>query len=162
MILKLIGWSVTVLLLLIYFSVGEIGTYLARVNWLRPLHASLAVLTQLSRPELLHILVLSLLRYLVFLLQSYFMFQFFGVELAWPIAFLTVALTFLMLALIPGMALAELGVRGKLSLLIVGAFSANSIGIVLAVTSVWFLNLIMPAIVGGLMMWRKSAFSGSS
>jgi hypothetical protein len=64
------------------------------------------------------------------------------------IAFLVVALTFLLLALIPGMALAELGVRGKLSLLVVGAFSENAVGIVLAVTSVWFLNLILPAVVG--------------
>jgi hypothetical protein len=104
---------------------------------------------------LLQVMGLSVLRYFVFLLQYYFLFRFFGVELTWTIAFLVVALTFLLLALIPGMALAELGVRGKLSLLIVGAFSTNSIGIVLAVTSVWFLNLILPAIVGGGLMLTK-------
>lgn len=152
LILKIIGWSATVLLLLIYFSVGEIGTFLARMRSLRFLHSGLNGLTQLSRSELWQVMGLSLLRYFVFLIQYYFLFRFFGVELAWMISFLSVALTFLLLALIPGMALAELGVRGKLSLLIVGAFSANSIGIVLAVTSVWFLNLILPAIVGGLLM----------
>jgi len=154
-ILKIIGWSVTALLVLIYFSVGEIGTFLTRLKWLRFMHSGLNGLTQLSRSELLQVMGLSVLRYFVFLLQYYFLFRFFGVELTWTIAFLVVALTFLLLALIPGMALAELGVRGKLSLLIVGAFSTNSIGIVLAVTSVWFLNLILPAIVGGGLMLTK-------
>ena len=152
LILKIIGWSATVLLLLIYFSVGEIGTFLGRVRWLRSIQSGLIGLSQLSRSELWQVMGLSLLRYFVFLIQYYFLFRFFGVELAWTISILSVALTFLLLALIPGMALAELGVRGKLSLLIVGAFSANSIGIVLAVTSVWFLNLIVPAIVGGFLM----------
>lgn len=147
-ILKIIGWSVTALLVLIYFSVGEIGTFLTRVKWLRFMHSGLNGLTQLSRSELLQVMGLSLLRYFIFLLQYYFLFRFFGVELTLTIAFLVVALTFLLLALIPGMALAELGVRGKLSLLVVGAFSENAVGIVLAVTSVWFLNLILPAVVG--------------
>lgn len=155
LILKMVGWGVTLLLLLIYFSVGEIGTYLARVNWLRSIRVGLDALTQLSRPALLRVMGLSLLRYFVFLFQYYFVFRFFGVELAGSIVFLSVALTFLLLALIPGMALAELGVRGKLALLIVGTFSANSIGIVLAVTSVWFINLIVPAIAGGLLMQKR-------
>jgi hypothetical protein len=155
LILKMVGWGVTLLLLLIYFSVGEIGTYLARVNWLRSIRVGLDALTQLSRPALLRVMGLSLLRYFVFLFQYYFVFRFFGVELAGSIVFLSVALTFLLLALIPGMALAELGVRGKLALLIVGTFSANSIGIVLAVTSVWFINLIVPAIAGGWLMQKR-------
>lgn len=148
LILQIIGWSATVVLLLIYFRVGEIGIFLSRISWLKSIRSGLTAVSSLAGKKLALVLALSALRYFVFLLQYYFLFRFFGVIIPWEIAFLTVALTFLLLALIPGMALAELGVRGKLSLLIVGAYSDNAVGIVLAVTSVWFLNLILPAVVG--------------
>ncbi|MFM7671370.1 MAG: lysylphosphatidylglycerol synthase domain-containing protein [Bacteroidota bacterium] len=152
LILKIIGWGITIFLILIYFSVGEIGMFMARVRWLRSMHTALLCLTHLSKRELLHILGLSFFRYMVFLFQYYCLFCFFDVALSLSISFLCVALLFLLLALLPGMALAELGVRGKLSLLILGAFSANSIGIVLAATGIWFMNLIIPAVVGGILM----------
>ena len=111
-------------------------------------------LTKFSMTELSTILGLSFLRYLVFLLQYFFLFQFFGVELGISLSFLLVAFLFLALALIPGVALAELGVRGQLSLWIVGAFSSNALGIVLTATTVWFINLILPALAGGAMMLK--------
>lgn len=151
-ILKIIGWSMTALLLLIYFSVGDIGLFLSRIQWLRSIHSWLQVLSQLSMRDLRRILGLSVLRYLVFLIQYYLIFQFFGVALPMEIAFLTTALTFLLLALIPGMALAELGVRGQLSIWIVGAFSSNALGIVMAASTVWVINLILPAVVGGILL----------
>ncbi len=105
-------------------------------------------LVHLSRRESFLVLILSLLRYSIFLLQYYALFQFFGVSLTLPISFITVAFVFLSMALVPAMALADLGIRGQLSLWIVGAFSTNALGIVMATTTIWFINLILPAVVG--------------
>jgi hypothetical protein len=161
LILKITGWAVTILLLLIYFSVGDIGMFLSRVRWLRSIHSGFMALTHFSRRELIYVLGLSFFRYAVFLLQYFCLFHFFDVDITLPVTFLCVAMLFMLLALVPGMALAELGVRGKLSLLILGTFSSNAIGIVLAVTSIWFLNLIVPAIAGGfLMQGRKQVEKG--
>jgi hypothetical protein len=92
---------------------------------------------------------------MVFLIQYFLLFQFFGVEISLSIAFIAIAFVFLSMALIPAMALADLGLRGQLSIWIVGAFSTNSLGIVLTTTTVWFINLILPAIVGGVLMVKE-------
>jgi hypothetical protein len=56
------------------------------------------------------------------------------------------------LALIPTIALAEIGVRGKVSLALFGLFSINSIGIVAASVGIWFMNLVIPALFGSLLI----------
>lgn len=146
------GWSVVIALLLIYFNLGEAGRFLSRVRWLTFLQESLQALVNLSRSVTGAVLGLSLLRFLVFLIQYHCLFQFFGVSLPIELSFLTVSFLFFALALIPSMALAELGVRGQFSLWIVGTFSANVLGIVLTATTIWFINLILPAILGGILM----------
>ncbi len=156
---RFIGWSTTMVLLLLYFNLGEVGNFLSRIKWIRSIQPLLEALTKFSFTELSVVLGLSFLRYLVFLLQYYFLFQFFGVELGLSHSFFTVAFLFLALALIPGVALAELGVRGQLSLWVVGAFSTNSLGIVLTATTIWFINLILPALVGGALMVRERWFN---
>ena len=150
-----LGWSVTVLLFVIYFNMGEAGIFLSRLRWLRSVQSWVQALVQLSKSELVEILLLSFLRYMVFLIQYFLLFQFFGVEISLSIAFIAIAFVFLSMALIPAMALADLGLRGQLSIWIVGAFSTNSLGIVLTTTTVWFINLILPAIVGGVLMVKR-------
>jgi len=150
-----LGWSVTILLFVLYFNLGEAGSVLVRQRWLQGIRSWVHALMQLSRSELLRVLLLSMLRYLVFLIQYYLLFQFFGVEISLSIASMTMAFVFLAMALIPTMALADLGLRGQLSIWVVGAFSANTLGIVLAATTIWFINLIIPAVAGGILMQLK-------
>jgi hypothetical protein len=57
---------------------------------------------------------------------------------------------FLALAIIPTIALAELGVRGKLSIFLFGMFSTNTLGIVLTASTIWLINLVVPALAGSL------------
>jgi hypothetical protein len=57
---------------------------------------------------------------------------------------------FLILAIVPTIALAELGVRGKISIFLFGAFSTNTLGIVLTASTIWLINLILPALAGSL------------
>jgi hypothetical protein len=139
----------------IYFNLGETGSFLSRVRWLQKIKNLMMALVHLSRRESATILGLSLLRYSIFLLQYFALFQFFGVSLTISISFITVAFVFLSMALIPAMALADLGIRGQLSLWIVGAFNSNLLGIVMTTTTIWFINLILPAIVGAAFLSKR-------
>jgi len=155
--LRFIGWTPTIVLLVLYFNLGAAGNFLSRLRWLRSIQNWMQALTKFSLKELSLVLALSFFRYLVFLGQYFFLFQFFGVELPISLSFSTVAFLFLALAMIPGVALAELGVRGQLSLWIVGAFSTNSLGIVFTATTIWFINLILPALAGGVLMMKNAS-----
>jgi hypothetical protein len=59
---------------------------------------------------------------------------------------------FFALAIVPTIALAELGVRGKISIYLFGAFSTNTLGIVLTATAIWLINLVVPALAGSLFL----------
>jgi hypothetical protein len=54
----------------------------------------------------------------------------------------------LVLAIVPTIALAELGFRGKLSLALFGLYSTNTLGIVATAAGIWIINLIIPAVAG--------------
>ncbi len=108
---------------------------------------------------LLRVLGWSLLRYAVFLFQYILLLQIFGVTDNWWWASWLVCIQFLVLAIIPTIALAELGIRGRLALELFGWISPNTLGIITASTSLWLVNLVLPAIAGSLLIIRIKIFS---
>ena len=49
-------------------------------------------------------------------------------------------------------AIADIGLRGEVGIKIVGLFAANQLGIIFTTITIWFLNLIIPAIIGSLLI----------
>ena len=82
------------------------------------------------------------------------LFQLFGVDVLWWQTFWTVSVSFLVMAVIPTIAIAELAQRGKILIAIVSLYTANELGITLATAGIWFINLIIPAVVGSLLILR--------
>jgi hypothetical protein len=112
------------------------------INSVKEIHATL----------LLKLLSLSTIRYLVFIVQYFLLFRLFGVDIVWWQCFETVSVIFLVLAIIPTFAIAELGLRGKVSLKLLALFSANELGISLTAATIWVINLVVPAIAGSLLI----------
>jgi hypothetical protein len=136
------------LLLLIYYNVGAVVQLFNR--WLRNHHWLYLVesLQKFNASFLSRILFLSSLRYAVFLAQYAAMFYLFRVNITPGVVVSVMGVVFLALAVIPSIALMEVGLRGEISLRLVGLFTTNSLGIGLATVSIWFLNLILPALIG--------------
>jgi hypothetical protein len=107
---------------------------------------------------LFRLLLLSFLRYLVFLIQYYLLFSLFDVELPVVIIWSVVSVLFLILAVVPSIALIEIGLRGEVSLQLMGMFTANTLGVSLASVSIWFINLVLPAIVGSILFLGIKVF----
>jgi hypothetical protein len=74
------------------------------------------------------------------------------VDIGWWQVFWTVSVSFLVMAVIPTIAIAELAQRGKVVTTIVGLYSANGLGMTFATAGIWFINLIVPAIAGSLLI----------
>jgi hypothetical protein len=70
------------------------------------------------------------------------------------------------MAIIPTIALTELGIRGSVALYIFGLYSgqvlpvsgANSLGIFAASTLLWTINLGIPALIGTIFVFRLQFF----
>lgn len=109
-------------------------------------------LEELDATLLLRLLSFSLLRYIVFIVQYYLLFQLFDVNIGMWQTFWTVSVTFLVMAVIPTFAIAELAQRGYVAKMVVGIYSGNIAGIIFATTGIWFINLVLPAIAGSLLI----------
>jgi len=88
----------------------------------------------------------------VFIAQYVLLLQVFAVEASVLNLAIMVSVLFLILTMVPSIALAELGFRGKVSLQLFGLLSANNLGIIAAAAGIWIINLIIPAIAGSVLI----------
>ena len=149
---------VLVLMLLLYFNISHANDWLQKKLmhpssvWASRFKKWLQALDSCDAAILRTLLSLSLLRYLIFLMQYYLAYQLFNVPLHGMPFFITVSLTFWVLALVPTFAIPELALRGAAGLWIAGWFGATTSGIVLAALLIWITNLILPALTGALLI----------
>ena len=150
-----------ILFTLAYFRLSGLIELLERIPFIAKYRFFIEKLEDFHWRELIRILSLSFGRYFVFLVQYTLLLDVFNVSVFWLDAFALVGVLFLVLAIVPTIALAEMGVRGKVSLLLFGLVSSNSIGIIATAGGIWLINLILPAIGGtlfilGLRLFRKN------
>jgi uncharacterized membrane protein YbhN (UPF0104 family) len=155
----LYGMVVAVVLsCLVYFNVSasirlfkrwiKSDRYFYLVESLRNFHSHL----------LMRLFVLSIIRYTVFIIQYILIFYLFEVNVSAVTITLVMSIVFLSMAIIPSIALVEVGLRGEITLKLMGLFAMNSLGIGLTTVTVWFINLILPAIFGSLLMLNHRVF----
>lgn len=158
-ILCILLTTITLLLLLIYLRISWMVRLIERLPGVEKWGKALFVIDHLPVTILLRVLGWSLLRYVVFLFQYILLLQCFGVTNdSWTASWL-VSIQFVILAIIPTIALAEVGIRGKLALELFGWISANQVGIISAAVSLWLVNLVVPALIGSLLIMRIKIFT---
>jgi hypothetical protein len=145
--------GVFIVLTIFYFRLSWLVRWMERIPRIEKYLTYIRVLEQFNATMLLRILSLSAARYLVFVAQYYLLFSVFKVELNWWQTFWSVSVVFLVIAIVPSMALiTELGVRWEASLEVVKLFSFNAAGILATSLSVWIINLVVPALIGSLLI----------
>jgi hypothetical protein len=135
---------------LAYFKLAGLIELLEKVPFIHKYQFFIEKLEDFHWNELTRLLSLSFCRYLVFIVQYFLLLQVFEIHVFWLDAFALVGVMLSVLAIVPTIALAELGVRGKVSLLLLGLISNNSVGIIATAAGIWLINLILPAIAGTL------------
>lgn len=59
-----------------------------------------------------------------------------------------VSVFYLLMAVVPSIALLELGLRWQYGIIVFGAFTDNLVGVYTASTAIWLVNLLLPAVIG--------------
>ncbi|GAC1440311.1 MAG: hypothetical protein NVSMB63_06570 [Sediminibacterium sp.] len=144
-----LGMGVVVFVLM-YFRLSWLIRLMEKIPWVGRHKFFVEKLEEFHWQELAGILFLSAARYAVFVVQYVLLLQVFEVAIYWRTAASMVCVLFLVLAIVPTIALAELGFRGKVSIQLFGLLSANTIGIIATAAGIWIINLIIPAITGTL------------
>jgi len=116
--------------------------------------------------NLLLVLLLSALRYVVFSFQFYLLLKVFDIPVNYYAAIILIGLVYLLMTLIPTIALSELGVRGSVSLFVFSLYlqplemwSDNiEFGVVTAASVLWLMNLALPALFGLIFVYSLRFF----
>jgi len=116
--------------------------------------------------DMLFVLIISILRYLVFSFQFYLLLHVFKVEVNYFNAMVLISLIYLAMAIIPTIALSEIGVRGSVSIFVfsyyfssIGIASINQeLGVASASTALWLINLVLPALAGAIFVFSLKFF----
>ena len=147
--------SITALLsIVIYFKISWFTFLFKKWNFLKKYADKAKVLSEYPSSILLYFLILSLLRYIVFVFQFHLLIVFFGIEISFVNSILASAMTFYVVTLIPTFTLAEIGIRGSVALLFFGFYSGAYTEIVAASTLLWLINVGTSGAIGNYFILR--------
>jgi len=159
--LQVLQYGVIIVLLILtglYFRVSLLINMVDKLRSINRYSWLFSSLKDIDATLLLKLLSLSATRYIVFVVQYFLLFRLFKVDIAWWQCFWAVSVVFLVLAIIPTFAIAELGLRGRVSLKLIGLFNTNGLGISIATVTIWIINLVLPAIAGSLLILSVKIF----
>ena len=109
----------------------------------------------IDKKNILRLLMLSTLRYLVFFIQFYLLLIACGVEGGLYHVFGAIAITYLLLSTIPMISFIEVAIRAFVVVLLFGGLGSNDWQLSVAATLLWFINMVIPSIVGYVFLVRN-------
>ena len=145
--------GLTVVMLLFYMRLGWMVRTMERVPALQKLVNHIRVLDEFNNRNLVQILLLSFVRYLVFVLQYVLMLQVMQIDIALWLCFWLMTVFYLVMAVAPSIGFIELPVRVTASWVIFKFYTSNELGVSTASLGIWLINLVIPALVGSLLIF---------
>ena len=138
----------TIFLFLVYFSSSWIMKKLGHWKLLNAFSAHLMVLSRTPAARLGWVLILSIVRYAIFILQYLIVFRFTGLTSDLLALAISVSVMLLWLSIVPTFSFMEMGVRWQFALLLFPTLGTTPLAIPIAVTIIWLINFIIPAFLG--------------
>ena len=93
-------------------------------------------------------ILFSLIRYLIFSFQFYYLFILFGVDMSYVNAMILISTMYVLVSIIPTIFILDVVVKGSVALYVFGFADINNITILSVTTVMWLLNFGIPAVIG--------------
>lgn len=154
----LLGSIAIILLLLAYYNLEVVVALFRNNRFLKRVYSYTTVLQEYSQADLSRLLGLAFLRYLVYTAQYLIFLNLFGAGLDVVDGFAAITLIFLAQTVVPSFAIADLLTRLPVAALILTEYGVPVQVSLAATTSIWILNLIIPAVLGYIFIIRYNIF----
>ncbi len=93
-------------------------------------------------------LSLSLIRYLIFSFQFYYLLTIFGVDVVYHKAMILITSMYLLASIVPSISLFDVVVKGSVAVFLFGHVEVNELTVLSIITIMWLLNFAIPSIFG--------------
>jgi hypothetical protein len=127
--------------LVVYFHPGQFKGWLNKINKL-----------QIENKLKLNLLVLSFLKYIVFVLQYTWAIKMLNIPIAPIDLWIALGVLFLLLSIIPSISLTDLVIRGQIIVVLLEPYYNNSLMLICLSTIIWAVNFLLPAIIGAFLL----------
>ncbi|WP_164111301.1 MULTISPECIES: lysylphosphatidylglycerol synthase domain-containing protein [Sphingobacterium] len=148
--------------LLLYFNVHWVDQLVARVKWLRKVSPFFSVLKDVRFRDLLYVLLLSLARFIIFTSQYVILMMVILPEIPLVSMILMIFILFFVQAAVPSLDIFDFSVRSFVASNLYGYVTTQEIAVMAIVSCIWFVNLILPAIIGSFFVLNVNYLSDNN
>ena len=146
------------LLVVFYFNIGWLVTLLNRISFLKKYHRFFDIMGSYHTKELMNIMGFCLARFFVFSFQYYLVIHLLMPTIPlFPMMMMVFILFFIQSAL-PSLDLLDVGVRSITASTFFAYITDQKIAVIAAVSAIWLINLIIPAILGSIFVLKLRFF----
>jgi uncharacterized membrane protein YbhN (UPF0104 family) len=143
-----------------YYNLDVVSNKFSNFNFLSRIKKYIHIIDLYNNRTFMLLEALSATRYIIYCFQFVLLLKFFGFVLPLHLAMILVASIFFVQTINPiNIALIDFGFRGNVAAYFLLPFTDNPIAILATTISLWFINLIIPAIIGGLSALRFRFFN---
>jgi len=146
------------LFLLLYFNIKWLVILLDKIKFLKKYHRFFDIMGRYESNELLVVIGYSVARFFVFSLQYYLVIHLLLPGLPLLQMMLTVIVFIFIQSALPSLDLLDIGVRSFTAAHLFLYITNQQIAIIAAVSSIWLINLIIPAIMGSVFVLKLKFF----
>jgi len=153
-----IGVVIAAMQLIFYFHIKWAVTLLDRVPFIKKYHRFFEVMGRYHTHELINIMGFSIARYITFSMQYFLVFQLLMPHMVVVPMMLMLMLFFVVSSAIPSLDLFDIGVRGFTASHLFVYVTDQNIAVIAGVSSIWLINLFIPAILGSFFVLKLKFF----
>ena len=129
-------------------TISAIGLVIFYQFFRKKLNKTQHYLKQLSHKFYTKIVIISILRYLVFAHQFYFLCYLFGINLPYTTLILLIFCVYIITAFLPVTAIFDWAIKGSAAVWVFGFFEINPLLVLTITTIMWLLNFAIPSLLG--------------
>lgn len=92
--------------------------------------------------------VFSLIRYLIFSFQFYFLLYIFGIDISYLNAMCVISSMYFLASILPSIFIFDVIIKGSVAVYLFSFLNVNELTVLTVVTFMWLLNFVLPSIIG--------------
>lgn len=159
-------WMLAVIYALVfvvlYFNVQWVDFLVGKVKFLRHIKPYFSILEKFTKQELLRVLLISTARFVIFTSQYIILMLIILPELPlMPMVFMIFILFFVQSA-VPSLDIFDFSVRSFVASNLYSYITTQEIAVMAIVSCIWFINLILPAIIGSFFVLNVNYFGDNN
>jgi uncharacterized membrane protein YbhN (UPF0104 family) len=145
-------------LLVFFFHIQWLVNILDRIPYIKKFHRFFDIMGRYTKPELINIMGFSLARFFVFSFQYYLVIHLLIPEISLFEMMMMVFVMFFVQSALPSLDLVDVAVRNGTAAYLFGHIVNQPVAVMAAVSSIWLINLIIPAILGSVFVFKLKFF----